>query len=506
MSTAIAVIKKRGAWLEVTEDGQRSLPPDVLGAVQRELTYKRHINNFAANRYNHQVPIVTQPQRLYDYYEGRFFCMQGHFWRIRQLLTKLGRRVIVLNKDPLLSERPRPNCYEQDWDRVYSQFQFRPGQEDCLRMLALHDMGVVDAVPAFGKMWLIAMLCALYPHAKIDVVTYRKDVADSIYQLLTKYIPAIGRVGGGRTSPALVTVYTAGSLQRARMDADILIADEVHELCTDKKMEFLTAYDYARMYAFTASRNTRTDNDWHRIEMVFGPTIYTMDYPTAEGLGLVASVMVQWLEIPAAGEDPIAGYEDPVAQKRHGIWRNDIRNQKIAQVSHDLKNSGLQVLILVDTIDHALHLRRYLPDFELCYAEGSMDAQKEGYYRSHGLMQSGEPEMTTERREELRARFERRELTGVIATGVWAVGVSFTGLDVLVRANGGTSKTENIQLPGRVCRIDAATGKQMGIVVDCMDRFNPTYENRSKTRRTAYAKQGWIQYQEDGTLWQPGYH
>jgi superfamily II DNA or RNA helicase len=318
-------------------------------------------------------------------------------------------------------------------------------------------------------------------------------------------LPAIGRVGDGHKSPGLITVYTAGSLHRSRFDADIVIADEVHELCTDDKMESLTQYQTARMYGMTASRTTRTNNDWHRIEMVFGPVVYHIDYPTAESLGLVSSVVVQWLDIPAEGDDPAAGYKDLISQKRYGIWQNETRNRKIAAVASDMVNHDMQVLILVDTIEHAAHLKKHLPQFMLCYAENGLDANRRKQYIRQGLLQPDEPHMTAERRELLKTAFESRQLMGVIATKVWATGASFDGLNVLVRANGGSSKTEHIQQPGRVCRIDPATGKSTGVLVDCMDHFNPNFKRRSMTRRTSYHKFGWTQYNEDGSLWELGH-
>jgi len=89
----------------------------------------------------------------------------------------------------------------------------------------------------------------------------------------------------------------------------------------------------------------------------------------------------------------------------------------------------------------------------------------------------------------------------VIATGVWAVGVSFNSLQVLVRAGGGTSETDSIQIPGRVGRIDPDTGKPCGLLIDVMDEFDSGCLANSRKRRQAYAKQGWMQYNPDGTLW-----
>ena len=199
--------------------------------------------------------------------------------------------------------------------------------------------------------------------------------------------------------------------------------------------------------------------------------------------------------------DPTQNLTTPVAQKRAGIWRNDTRNMVISQAAREAWEAGDQVLILVDTIDHALHLHKHLPEFALCYSEAALaDPDKVNRYVSWGLLDPNEQPMTAQRRDTLRRQFERQELQGVIATGVWAVGVSFNSLQVLVRANGGASETDNIQMPGRVGRLDAAAGKSYGTVVDFTDTFNSKFKNRAVGRRRAYAAQGWEQY-VGGQLW-----
>jgi hypothetical protein len=82
---------------------------------------------------------------------------------------------------------------------------------------------------------------------------------------------------------------------------------------------------------------------------------------------------------------------------------------------------------------------------------------------------------------------------GAIATPVWATGVSFDGLQVLVRADGGGSETNNHQWPGRVARIDPQTNKSYGILVDFIDRFDRWAYGRSLLRRKTYKKNGWVQ-------------
>ena len=79
----------------------------------------------------------------------------------------------------------------------------------------------------------------------------------------------------------------------------------------------------------------------------------------------------------------------------------------------------------------------------------------------------------------------------VIATTVWNVGVSFNALEVLIRADGGGSPINDIQIPGRVSRI--SEGKTHGIVHDYLDQFNSSFRSRAKKRSSTYAKNSWEQ-------------
>ncbi len=73
------------------------------------------------------------------------------------------------------------------------------------------------------------------------------------------------------------------------------------------------------------------------------------------------------------------------------------------------------------------------------------------------------------------------------------MGVSFNQLQVLIRGDAGGSAVGDIQIPGRVSRIDPGTGKEVGIVHDYMDQFNSGYRRRASGREKSYDKQGWKQ-------------
>lgn len=498
-----ATIKQGGPFIEVSADGTQPLPPQVYHTLEQPLFYTHLTFVYGAAGFDPMTGakhgMQQEQRRLFQYdANGRFVCQKGFYPRLRTLLTQMGYEVLYINRDEPKPER----IYKADWDRVFERFELRPKQDECLAQIAMHDYGLIDAPPAFGKTHLMAMIACMYPHAKIDIVTKRKDVVGRIKSLLTRWVPSVGQIGGGKKDrDRRVTVYTAGSLHHSDFEADILLADEAHELMTDRLAEQLGRYWRSRNYCFTATPDMRLDNAHHRMEGIFGPRIFRMTQQEAEALGLVSHVIVQWIDVDP-GVNPAGNFQSLVARKRHGIWRNQWRNQAIAEVARSLLSDQLQVLIIVDTVEHAMHLRQCLPEATLCYSEGALDAERHASYVQAGVLAPDEV-MTSQRRVELRQQFERRELMCVIATGVWSTGVSFDSLNVLIRGDAGDSDTFNVQIPGRVCRKDPATGKEVGILIDINDKWDQKFSDRSRNRRRAYHKRGWTQLQSNGEVWDP---
>lgn len=498
------VIRQGGPFIQVSHDGVRPPSPEVRRIIEAPLFYTHLDFRFGdealdptTGRYQ---TCRAERRRLFWYdAEGRYICQKGFYPRLRKLLEDKGYRVIYDRADP-----PKdPAVYEPDFDRVFRSFEFRPLQDTCLAQVAMHEYGVIDAVPAFGKGVVIPMIAVMYPRAKIDIVTKNREVVDTLYTRLIRHFPSVGRVGGRKRSKRRVTIYTADSLHHSDYDADIVLIDEVHQLMTDRYAKLLSRYWYSRMFGFTATKETRADNAHHRMEGLCGPTIFYLDQPTAEQYGLVVPVVVQWLDIDP-GWNPVAGYKSLAARKKQGIWGHLYRNQIFAAAAQALYDENYQVLITVDTVEHGLYLKQLLPQFELCYAEQALaDEKKRNRFMEAGILDPYEPPMTAERRVRLREDFERGQLQAAIATSIWRVGVSFDSLQALIRAEAGGSETEAVQGPGRVCRIDPNSGKMVGIVVDGYDMWDERSRQDSMGRRRMYAARGWVQYNADGSLWAP---
>jgi hypothetical protein len=151
--------------------------------------------------------------------------------------------------------------------------------------------------------------------------------------------------------------------------------------------------------------------------------------------------------------------------------------------------ADVQVLVMVDTIEHALHLRQLLPDFAVVY--GKMKPEDLRYIRNQGLLAADEEPLSHRDRLGLQLAFEAGRLNKAVATGVWSTGVNFVHLRGLVRADAGASPIPSVQLPGRVSRI--AGGKDEGRVDDFLDQFDEGFRRKAQARRRVYEREGWAQ-------------
>lgn len=486
-------VRKYGNIIDVSIDGKHPLPSNVRACLEPALTYtyKQYLRGKEARSIaGKAAAVITQPRRLFSFDAGsKLICGAGLAERVIKLLKENNHTIIWQNKDP----KPCPaDVYKPRWDLVKKHFSFRNKQEEFIRALIEHPCGAAEAPPAFGKSTCLAAMCLLYPSAEMDIVTKRKDIVCRLRQDLLKYVPNIGQVGGGVKQKQRVTVYTGDSLHYSDGTAHILVGDEAHELMADSYVRELAKYRFSHMYAMSASLQGRMDGTDARMESIFGPTRFVMSYAEGVSHGLIVPIHVDWLDIlmPA---NPVDGKTDPTARLRWGIWRNAHRNGIIAKRVQEVDDDE-QVLIIVQTLEHAVHLRQQLPEYTLVYSERDAADQDIAGYKTNNMLPADEPRMTPARRNQLRQDFETGKLKKVIATHVWDTGVDFVHLAVMVRADALASEIKDIQAPGRVCRKSIKTGKQFGLVIDLFDGFDNSFYAKALKRRRNYEERGWLQF------------
>lgn len=492
------MIKRTGNVLTLSDQSGGPLNPALINKLTHDLRYS-HVEQLHGQSKRNPITgqrmyYQTKEYKLFRVEAGQVVLLSGYLARMVRRLHKLGCPTTLVDAS---SPRKRPDCYVPQWANLDGRITFRARQEECLNIIAKAPCGVIKAITGFGKTTLIGAAALLFPEARIDVVTKSVDVAERIVRSLKRLLPKVGRIGDGWKQRERVTVITAGSLQHADGDADFLFADEVHQLATINFSTALAArYRNSRNFGMSATPYARMDNAHAVLEPLFGPMVFDLPYPQAVELGLVVPIRVNWLPIRLS-HNPAERYSNRVARKRHGIWTNYERNRMIADAVRSYPDTH-QILILVETIEHAVHLGLHLPEFTLVYSQ--MSSQDYFAYKRNKLLPPDYISLNEAKKYELRNQFEAGTLRRVIATDVWATGVDFEQLNVLVRADDRDSDIVDVQGPGRVSRIYTApdgTKKEYGEVVDCMDTFDPAFYRKSMGRRNSYKLLGWEQNWND---------
>lgn len=490
--SSTVVIRKSQNVIDVSLGGEQPLPDVVRRLLEPELQYKFIQRHYGADQWDpvsgHRRKLTVIPRQIFRYDgKGRLVTNFGFARRIHRILRQYGYQVQSMDLYPDAA-RERPDCYKVDWDQVTQHFQYRARQEECLRNITRSRCGLIHAVTGFGKMAMIAMTCLLYPRAKIYVVTKGKALVTKTQKYLTRYLPNVGQFGDGKKKwGQRITVFSADSLHHCDFDCDLLLADEGHLLITEESSKELVKFQKSRNFTFTATPTGRKDGTDKRLEALFGETIFYLPYPEAVSLGLVVPIRVEWTDV-FMNVNPVEDIEDAVYRNRWGVWCNDVRNDKIAAKALSFEQE--QVMILVDTVEHAVHLMKRLHPHGYTMVTDEIDPVELRAYERSGLLPKNTPRMTPILRESLREQFEAGTLRKVITT-VWDTGIDPTHLEVLIRAKADVSEQAAQQEPGRACRINEETGKQVGIVCDFLDQFDKNFERRAKERKSVYKDMGW---------------
>jgi superfamily II DNA or RNA helicase len=469
---------------------------EVLQILREKLTYtkRRFLRGKEARQRRRSVEFQTVA--CYSVRENSelppaAFFSAGFLYTLVPALRRQGYRVSVV---AVHNPGTHPQAYTPLWSRL-SDVTWRYRQEQCVRLMASKHRGRIWCPTAYGKSFMIRQMARLFGYARMVITTPSVDVLEMIHEELSKSMPLVGLICGRRKLIGdRVNCISTKSLLNCKEPVDFVFADEMHELGTDDNLTKLVIPPLrrARMFGFSANMNDRLDGADFELNGLFGPIIFSLSYQEAAQHGAVAPLVVLWRAVHWR-RDPIANLTDPTAKERHAIWRFAPRNKIIATDARYFADRDIQALITVNTLEHALFLKRLLPDFTLCYSGDGVDEKKLERWEDVGLWPKSEPVMTPERRRKLKQAFAQGRLRKAIATSIWKRGVDFTNLPVLLRADGASTAIADTQIPGRVSRLKLECGKRFGFVIDYTDDHSNWTSGRAEQRAKHYAQKGWKQ-------------
>lgn len=487
--------------IKIRRDGllMRIFPLDnrLLKVLRTKLTYTRskYLATVLERRQAGGRSMVFTKVRCFQLVRGaetrQLITNSGYYRRICSLLRQLGYATDVRDERPLGRAGAfviRPSVIEDT--------AFRPKQKQILLNMLRTNRGQIHYPTGAGKSFLAQIVCQALPKARILFTTKHQAVLKDAFNALRGRVPSVGIYCSDikKNVGARVMCCSAGSLHKAvEWRPDLIIGDETHELATGNFLEKLSQFKYCRFLGLSANYRDRMDGVDFELEGLFGPVIATLHYEDAVDAGLVVPIHVHWRHVRCS--NPIAGATKRIIKQRFGFWQNTARNRIIAADTKLFPDD--QVLIVVKTVEHAVHLGRLLPDFKLCYSK--MDPQQLQSFKQQGLLPSSYKALTKHDLDRMKAEFEAGDLRKVIATSVWNRGVNFHRLSVLIRASGGASKLDDTQVPGRLSRL----GKDYGRLIDYWDEFDDECHNQALSRFRQYRRKKWKQIEpEDDPLLQ----
>jgi len=486
----------------IGEDGPA--PDDLLARLLPKMTYT-HVDK--CSRHEMRDPISGEIRKykfeqhnLYrmEHPVPRLSCQPGYLDRVISVAEELGYVVDVRDLKFTAYADSRPDAFVEDWDRYVEIFKPRVGQDDVITQIADHTYGIVEAAPGYGKSYLMAALSLVYPNAEILVVVPSEAVLQTVYTHASTYLPAnqIGLIGGGNRKQERFTICIINSLLRQAwaQRPDIIAADEAHLYTSTKFAEAIAvAARRSKVFGFSGSMVKKFNGDHARAEGLFGRTIFKFTNQDAVANGLVVPIQVIWHPTPFT-RNPAARFSSMFGRKRNGIWYHTARNQLIADVARQYA-ADVPVLVLVETVTHALELAKLLPDYHICVRTIS-EALEENVLATADFDRSRLAITDAERRK-LIDDFMHGRVTKLLATDILGTGFSANALSVLIRADARKSEVKSIQLPGRVARTHS--GKLVGTVHDFADTWDSGFMAAAHQRRRDYEKRGFVQIKTQPT-------
>jgi len=466
-------VEKSGNLIKVT--------PPCEEILANHLTYDHRSQEYGKAAKGKRSIVVTAT-RIYSVIDGSLYVQRGVVDTVLKALSKAGKVVTFRDLTPSTLEADFGNI-----KRRMPDLELRSGQDYTLAQIATRSNGQIEAPTGWGKTTVMGMVCAMYPDAKILICTPGLQLAgNTMKRLRETFGTEVGQCHSKAKEKGRIILSTFGSIKQACVlmgePPDIIMVDECHKAAAPSFSSALSEITgYSKIFGLTATPEGRSDGAELVNEALLGPVIVNIGYDDMVDEDAVCKIRVAAVDTGGAVSGPsLNNAGSGVYRKRHGYWRNLDRNRLVAEAVNSIHEhyplrKDPQILILVDTIEHANNIAAELPDFTLVHGE-----------RDKAIKDEASDGMTCE---QVRERFETGELKRVIATGMWGTGVDFVQLDVLIYASGSPSHITTTQWAGRNSRV--REDKDFGLVVDFNDKWDGWAHSRFIRRIRSYKQHGW---------------
>lgn len=371
----------------------------------------------------------------------------GQYWRvgIRGPSDKIPFRVPRKRRE----RENKFNCLtvgfkvEQIEDGEYYGFEL----EGADRLFLLGDNTVVHNTT------LLINTIRAYAGLRMLVIAPGKDLIKQLYLDIKEKVPhlEVKMVHGGTSNKKPckhVTVLSADSMDKIDPAyPQLILIDEPHALPTEGRMPDFVRFDKARKIGFGATLDGRFDNKDMMIKGLIGPVLAERTYREAVVEGAIAPIVMLMLEVRLRG----FACKNRDAAYKEAFWLNENMAQLVGWILNILPQDW-QVLGFIKNEEQAEFLSERLTAW--------------GIYHEVAMAKN----MTPDERDKRTNDFKDGTLLRCLATDIFAQGVTFSKLRVMMNLGGGGASTSTIQKPGRVAEM--IDGKRCGVGIDILFTFH----------------------------------
>ena len=331
---------------------------------------------------------------------------------------------------------------------------FRHGQRLLfLQMLGQNRSGICKAPTRYGKTAIIANTLRVYPGVRAVVTAPGVNLLSQLESDLKKWLPGreirgIYSGSKGKKISQDITLVSMDSLHRCEPETvRLLLVDEPHAAAAPSRIQSMMEFKNARILGFGATTTGRFDGADKLVEGIIGPTLAEKTFREAVAEGAICPIVVYVLKVPFYTWD--CRRRD--AAYRHLIFKNKEFNTLVQDLLKNNVPADWQAIIFIDEIKQADLMQTLVTDGVIAVAS----------------------RMSKEQRQETYDRMVRAEIKRCIATDIYATGLTFPDLRVLINASGGGGAITSTQKPGRLAQV--RPGKTAGYVIDFL--FEPANES-----------------------------
>lgn len=350
----------------------------------------------------------------------------------------------------------------------------REHQTKICQVTLSNDRGIIRAATGAGKTLCTALITAKLNKPTI-IYVIGLDLLDQFYKLYSKlFDEPIGYIGDGICNIErinIASIWTIGrslkldnknivddesenneqemdennrdKILKLLADTKVHIFDESHVVTTNTITEIYKNIDPEYIYGFSGTP-FRDDNSDLQINGILGEQIIDVSASELINKNLLAAPLIKFYTVPKM---PVGNIYTSVYKEY--IVENNIRNNMIVNLTQELINKKYTPLLLFKQIKHGEILLEKLQEVNVKCA-----------------MLYGND--TLEYRNEVKAKLIKKEISLILASTIFDLGLDLPELNALILCGGGKSSIRALQRIGRVIR--SSPGKKIAAVVDFFDQ------------------------------------